>query len=160
MMVAILAAAVIAAAPAANIVPVLLTASAADVKLENKLNPVETKGELIVEIPDGVSDSYKVEAYEMLQLMIAKGSSLPNPMTNNDNNIYVVTDKFADFFSKAKEQYNNTTDKLYDEDTLYLSYDAENNYHQTYKQNDARHNKLFFIFIHKLILSVSMTFRF
>ncbi len=128
MMVAILAAAVIAAAPAANIVPVLLTASAADVKLENKLNPVETKGELIVEIPDGVSDSYKVEAYEMLQLMIAKGSSLPNPMTNNDNNIYVVTDKFADFFSKAKEQYNNTTDKLYDEDTLYLSYDAENNY--------------------------------
>ena len=134
MMVAILAAAVIAAAPAANIVPVLLTASAADVKLENELNPVETKGELIVEIPDGVSDSYKVEAYEMLQLMIAKGSriaedsSLPNPMTNNDNNIYVVTDKFAYFFSKAKEQYNDTTDKLYDEDTLYLSYDAENSY--------------------------------
>lgn len=129
MMVAILAAAVIAAAPAANIVPVLLTASAAEVTLPDNLKLVTEKGNLTVKIPDGVSDSYEVKAYEMLQLVIAKDSTWTSgtQMTNDDNNIYVVTNNFKGFFEAAKTDYTGDGSTLPTADTLYLTYNATNN---------------------------------
>lgn len=131
MIVAILAAAVIAAAPAANIVPVLLTASAADVVTlpeKTNLKLVTEKGNLTVQIPDNVSNSYTVKAYEMLQLVIAKDSKWTDgtKMTNDENskNIYVVTDKFKKFFETAKNAYTADDSELPRADKLYLYYDA------------------------------------
>lgn len=134
MMVAILAAAVIAAVPAANIVPVLLTASAANVTLPEKTNLqlVTETGNLTVQIPDNVSNSYTVKAYEMLQLVIAKDSKWTDgtKMTNDENstNIYVVTDEFAPLFEEAKNDYNADNangEALRNADKLYLEYDND-----------------------------------
>ena len=124
----IMAAVIIAAAPAATLVPVTLTAEAAT--LPEDMKEVTATGDLEVKVPTNVSDSYEVKAYEMLQLVIPKGTTwTATDMTNNTNsqNVYVVTDNFKAFFEKAKNTYNSTTTPLTSSDTLYLTYDATNN---------------------------------
>ena len=92
------------------------------------------KGELTVSIPNDVTGSYNVKAYEILRLVIPKDSNwvfngtTPAPMTNTSNskNIFLVTDAFAPMFAAAKAAYNaNGTagEALRDATTLYLTYD-------------------------------------
>lgn len=124
----IMAAVIIAAAPAATLVPVTLTAEAAT--LPEDMKEVTATGDLEVKVPTNVSDSYEVKAYEMLQLVIPKGTTwTATDMTNNTNsqNVYVVTDNFKAFFETAKNTYNSTTTPLTSSDTLYLTYDATTN---------------------------------
>ena len=126
-----MAAVIIAAAPAATLVPVTLTAEASTTNtLPADMQEVTATGDLEVKIPTNVSDSYEVKAYEMLQLVIPKGTTwTATDMTNNTNsqNVYVVTDNFKAFFETAKNTYNSTTTPLTSSDTLYLTYDATNN---------------------------------
>ena len=100
------------------------------------------KGELTVSIPNDVTGSYNVKAYEILRLVIPKDSNwvfngtTPAPMTNTSTsdtseskNIFLVTDAFAPMFAAAKAAYN--ADSTAGEDlrgatTLYLTYDNEN----------------------------------
>ena len=127
----IMAAVIIAAAPAATLVPVTLTAEAAtEHTLPKDMQEVTATGDLEVKVPTNVSDSYEVKAYEMLQLVIPKGTTwTATDMTNNTNsqNVYVVTDNFKAFFETAKNTYNSTTTPLTSSDTLYLTYDATTN---------------------------------
>ena len=100
------------------------------------------KGELTVSIPNDVTGSYNVKAYEILRLVIPKDSNwvfngtTPAPMTNTSTsdtseskNIFLVTDAFSPMFAAAKAAYN--ADSTAGEDlrgatTLYLTYDNEN----------------------------------
>ena len=100
------------------------------------------KGEHTVSIPNDVTGSYNVKAYEILRLVIPKDSNwvfngtTPAPMTNTSTsdtseskNIFLVTDAFAPMFAAAKAAYNaNGTagEALRDATTLYLTYDNEN----------------------------------
>lgn len=126
----ILAAVIIAAAPTASFAPVTLTAEAANVTIPDNygVKAVKKTGELTVKVPENVSGSYEVKAYEMLRLVVPEDSTDPDSMTNDDNskNVYYVTDPFVDFFNTAKKAYNDTdaTVKLYEIDTLYLTYDT------------------------------------
>ncbi len=126
----ILAAVIIAAAPTASFAPVTLTAEAANVIIPDNygVKAVTKTGELTVKVPENVSGSYEVKAYEMLRLVVPEDSTDPDSMTNDDNskNVYYVTDPFGDFFNTAKNAYNDTdaTVKLYEIDTLYLTYDT------------------------------------
>lgn len=126
----ILAAVIIAAAPTASFAPVTLTAEAANVIIPDNygVKAVTKTGELTVKVPENVSGSYEVKAYEMLRLVVPEDSTDPDSMTNDDNskNVYYVTDPFVDFFNTAKNAYNDTdaTVKLYEIDTLYLTYDT------------------------------------
>ena len=95
------------------------------------------KGELTVSIPEDVTGSYNVKAYEILRLVIPKDSSwhfdgtTPDPMTNTDasKNIFVVTDAFAPMFADARTAYNADSadgEALRDAAKLYLTYDNGN----------------------------------
>ena len=135
---AIFAAAVLAAMPFATYV------SAADASVtipegyyvkevkDSSTNLV--KGELTVSIPDDVTGSYNVKAYEILRLVIPKDSSwhfdgtTPDPMTNTraSKNIFLVTDAFAPMFAAAKTAYNAADadgEALRSAAKLYLTYD-------------------------------------
>ena len=135
---AIFAAAVLAAMPFATYV------SAADASVtipegyyvkevkDSSTNLV--KGELTVSIPDDVTGSYNVKAYEILRLVIPKDSSwhfdgtTPDPMTNTNasKNIFLVTDAFASMFAAAKTAYNAADadgEALRGAEKLYLTYD-------------------------------------
>ena len=92
------------------------------------------KGELTVSIPDDVTGSYNVKAYEILRLVIPKDSSwhfdgtTPDPMTNTraSKNIFLVTDAFAPMFAAAKTAYNAADadgEALRSAAKLYLTYD-------------------------------------
>ena len=97
------------------------------------------KGELTVSIPDDVTGSYNVKAYEILRLVIPKDSNwvfngtTPAPMTNTTNtsdskNIFLVTDAFAPMFAAAKTAYNADSEAgeaLRGAATLYLTYDND-----------------------------------
>ena len=95
------------------------------------------KGELTVSIPNDVTGSYNVKAYEILRLVIPKDSkwqidetSDPAPMTNTSNskNIFLVTDAFAPMFAAAKTAYNAAGadgEALRGATKLYLTYDNE-----------------------------------
>ena len=136
----VLAAAVIASAPVGGMIPAVVNVSAADVavaRIPDNMQVVTTKGELTVTVPEGVSGSFSVSAYEMLQLLMVKGSTMPTTMsikdaTETSGNIYVVTDNFVNFFAQAKTDYaaNKT------EDTLYLTYDVTNKQLRLYKAAD------------------------
>lgn len=95
------------------------------------------KGELTVSIPEDVTGSYNVKAYEILRLVIPKDSkwnfdgTTPAPMTNTgaSKNIFVVTDAFAPLFADARNAYNADTTAgadLRDAAKLYLTYDNNN----------------------------------
>ena len=98
------------------------------------------KGELTVSIPNDVTGSYNVKAYEILRLVIPKDSNwdfngtTPAPMTNTTNtseskNIFLVTDAFAPMFAAAKNAYNEAGEAgeaLRGATKLYLTYDNEN----------------------------------
>ena len=94
----------------------------------SNLKAVTEKGSLDVTVPDNISDTLVVNAYEMLQLVIPKDSNwvAGTPMNNdvNSKNIYVVTDPWANFFSTAKNSY---TTSFTNKDDLYLTYDTSNN---------------------------------
>ena len=93
------------------------------------------KGELTVSIPDDVTGSYNVKAYEILRLVIPKDSnwhfgeaSTPDPMTNtgDSKNIFLVTDVFAPMFAAAKNAYNEAGEAgeaLRGAAKLYMTYD-------------------------------------
>lgn len=97
------------------------------------------KGELTVSIPNDVTGSYNVKAYEILRLVIPKDSNwdfngtTPAPMTNTTNtseskNIFLVTDAFAPMFAAAKAAYNADStagEALRGATKLYLTYDNE-----------------------------------
>ncbi len=123
---AILAAA-IAAVPAASMA---LTAYAATTTLPAVTNVklVKKTGDLKVTIPSGVSGSFQVKAYEMLQLVINKDSTFPEDglMTNDadSQNLYVVTDNFKGFFSAARTAYTAEGSTLPDANTLYLTFSS------------------------------------
>ena len=96
------------------------------------------KGELSVHIPDDITGSYTVKAYEILRLVIPENSTWtftgtdPAPMTNSDTskNIYVVTDDFKDLFADIYTAYTaDSTDgaALRAAAKLYLTYDDTNN---------------------------------
>ena len=95
------------------------------------------KGELTVSIPEDVTGSYNVKAYEILRLVIPKDSSwtfdgtTPAAMTNTgaSKNIFVVTDAFAPMFADARTAYNADSadgEALRSAAKLYLTYDNNN----------------------------------
>lgn len=95
------------------------------------------KGELTVSIPEDVTGSYNVKAYEILRLVIPKDSSwtfdgtTPAAMTNtgSSKNIFVVTDAFAPMFADARTAYNADSadgEALRSAAKLYLTYDNDN----------------------------------
>ncbi len=64
---------------------------------------------------------YTAAAYEVLKLVIPKGSAQPEAM--GDTGVYCVTDDFDDFFATAKAAYK---DDVKAASALYLTYDAAN----------------------------------
>ncbi len=95
------------------------------------------KGNLEVSIPDDVSGSYNVKAYEILRLVIPKDSTwtitggTPAGMTNETGtkNIYWVTEQFKALFADAKTAYlanNDDGAALRNATKVYLTYDDTN----------------------------------
>ncbi len=125
-MISVLAAAVLAAAPIANFAPVSLVADAATYTVPSGLKAVTEKGKLEVTVPEKVSTDYNVKAYEMLQLVIPEDTvwTAGTAMTNNadSKNMYIVTNEFAPFFAAAKTAYTTDGSTLPTTDTLYLTY--------------------------------------
>lgn len=122
----LLSAALIAAIPAASAGMSAMAAQTTELPANVKL--VTEQADLIVNIPDGISDSFVVKAYEILQLVINKDTTWVEgtPMTNEDpsTNLYVVTDDFKSFFAGARAAYTAEESPLPAENTLYLSYDS------------------------------------
>ena len=108
-----------------------IAAMAAEVTtVPENVNLVTTKGSLTVTVPTNISTNISVSAYEMLRLVVPKGSQAPAAMTNDSNskNLYIVTNNWVDFFASAKEAYTATTGTVISNvDTLYLTYNTSNN---------------------------------
>ena len=123
-MASIMAAIVIAAAPAAYLVPATLTATAATVfEIPTDMKKVEKKGSITVTVPEKVSSSFQVKAYQMLQLVIHKESTFTADKMSTVG-VYVVTDPFKEFFETAKTAYTAQDSPLYTANTLYLTYNT------------------------------------
>ena len=123
----VLAALIITATPMAAM-SLSAYAATTTIPVTSNLQAVNEKGNLVVTVPDNISDTLTVNAYEMLQLVIPKDSVwvAGTAMTNeaNSKNIYVVTDPWADFFSAAKTSYNTS---LTAKDNLFLTYNTTDN---------------------------------
>ncbi len=123
----VLAALIITATPMAAM-SLSAYAATTSIPATSNLQAVTEKGNLVVTVPDNISDTLTVNAYEMLQLVIPKDSVwvAGTAMTNeaNSKNIYVVTDPWADFFSAAKTSYNTS---LTAKDNLFLTYNTTDN---------------------------------
>ena len=123
----VLAALIITATPMAAM-SLSAYAATTTIPATSNLQAVTEKGNLVVTVPDNISDTLTVNAYEMLQLVIPKDSVwvAGTAMTNeaNSKNIYVVTDPWADFFSAAKTSYNTS---LTAKDNLFLTYNTTDN---------------------------------
>ena len=98
------------------------------------LKEVTKTGSLNISLPEKVTDQFKMNAYEILQLVVHKDTTIDDAatMTNTSPslNLYVPTDPYIDFFKTAKEAYlNDEADvKLYNENKLYLTYNTAENH--------------------------------
>jgi len=73
---------------------------------------------------DDANFNYKLEAYQVLQLVTPAGQNIGTGMTNAASNAYIVADAFDDLFAGLKTDY---TDAFKGKTTLFLFYDAANN---------------------------------
>ncbi len=98
------------------------------------LKEVTKTGDLSISLPEKVTDQFKVNAYEILQLVVNKDTTIDAAaeMTNTSPslNLYVPTDPYINFFKTAKETYLDDTKevKLFNENKLYLTYNATENH--------------------------------